>query len=148
MNFLLMDAELKRDEGVRRYKYLDTKKIPTTGVGHNLQASPLPSGWTYPLTDDHINQLLDEDLNETFRGLDLHIPWWRQLDEVRQRVVANMCFNLGIIKFLGFSNTLSAMQRGDYAAAAAGMKNSAWYGQVGDRAKRLCEAMETGVMPS
>ncbi|WP_338862872.1 hypothetical protein [Mycetohabitans rhizoxinica] len=27
--------------------------------------------------------------------LDRHLPWWRSLDAVRQRVLINMAFNLG-----------------------------------------------------
>jgi lysozyme len=148
MNTTLIEAELRRDEGVRYWPYKDTKGIQTTGVGHNLQAKPLPSNWAYPLTPAQVTQLLEQDIADTFANLDRNLPWWRQLDEVRQRVIANMCFNLGIGKLLGFKNTLAAMQRGSYAVAAAGMKASDWYGQVGDRAVRLCTAMETGLMPA
>ncbi|MEX3933251.1 glycoside hydrolase family protein [Paraburkholderia phymatum] len=148
MDLQLLEAELRRDEGVRRWPYRDTKGIQTTGVGRNLQAKPLPSSWAYPLSDAQIQQLLDGDVADTFAVLDRNLPWWRSLDEVRQRVVANMAFNLGIGKLLGFKNTLAAMQRGSYAVAAAGMKASDWYGQVGQRAVRLCKAMETGAMPS
>ncbi len=76
------------------------------------------------------------------------------MDEVRQRVIANMCFNMGIGNastgkgLLGFKNTLAAMQRGSYSMAAAGMLNSKWATQVGARATRLARAMETGVMPA
>ncbi|MFL9904671.1 glycoside hydrolase family protein [Paraburkholderia fungorum] len=147
MNLTLLEAELRRDEGVRYVPYLDTRGFHTVACGHNLDASPLPAGWTYPLTDAQVNQLLGIDLADTFHQLDTHLPWWRKLDEVRQRVVANMCFNLGITRLLGFHNTLLAMQRGSYAVAAAGMKASDWYGQVGDRAVRLCAAMESGAMP-
>lgn len=147
MNLILLDAELRRDEGVRYSPYLDTKGISTVGVGHNLQAVPLPAGWTYPLTDDQVNSLLNHDLDTTFAGLDLHHPWWTTMDEVRQRVLANMAFNLGETRLDGFVNTLRAMQTGDYLGAAAGMSASAWAGQVGDRATRLISAMQTGVMP-
>lgn len=148
MNTALLEAELRRDEGVRYWPYKDTAGIQTTGVGHNLQAKPLPANWAYPLTPAQVTQLLEQDIADTLSNLDRNLPWWRQLDEVRQRVIANMCFNLGIGKLLGFKNTLAAMQRGSYAVAAAGMKASSWYGQVGARAVRLCAAMETGVMPS
>lgn len=149
MDLALLEAELRRDEGVRRFPYQDNSKgkIPTVGVGHNLQAKPLPSSWTYPLSDAQVTQLLEEDIADTLANLDRNLPWWRQMDEVRQRVIANMAYNLGIGKLLGFKNTLAAMQRGSYAIAAAGMKNSAWFSQVGARAVRLCSAMETGRMP-
>lgn len=147
MDLTLLDAELRRDEGVRYIPYLDTKGISTVGVGHNLQAVPLPAGWTYPLTDDQVNSLLGHDLIVTFAGLDLHHPWWTMMDEVRQRVLANMAFNLGETRLDTFVNTLHSMQTGDYIGAAAGMSASAWAGQVGARAARLITAMATGVMP-
>jgi lysozyme len=155
MNLTLLEAELRRDEGVRYVPYLDTADPPnhTTGVGHNLDVSPLPAGWSFPLNDAQVNQLLERDITTTLAKLDKALPWWRQMDEVRQRVLANMCFNLGIGNaalgsgLLGFKNTLAAMQRGSYTVAAAGMKASKWYGQVGQRAVRLCAAMETGAMP-
>ncbi|MBB5189615.1 lysozyme [Silvimonas terrae] len=144
----LMIAELRRDEGVKYTRYLDTKGIPTTGVGHNLQAKPLPPGWTYPLNDTQVNQLLSTDLQDIFSGLDARLPWWRKLDEVRQRVITNMAFNLGVDGLIQFKNTLAAVQRGDYTAAANGMQASAWFVQVGARAQRLVQAMQTGVMPA
>ena len=147
MNLDLLDKELRRDEGVLYVEYLDSRGFPTTGVGHNLQAVPLPAGWTYPLSDDQVNSLLNHDLNVAFAGLDLHHPWWRQMDEVRQRVIVNMAFNMGETRLDTFVNTLHEMQTGDYLGAAAGMSASAWAGQVGNRATRLITAMRTGVMP-
>ncbi|MFY4709988.1 glycoside hydrolase family protein [Burkholderia glumae] len=148
MILTLLEAELRRDEGVRYSIYLDTASIPTVGVGHNCQVSPLPTGWTCPLTDAQVNQLLANDIASTLAKLDRNLPWWRGMDEVRQRVIANMCFNLGIGTLLTFKNTLAAMQRGSYSVAAAGMLNSKWATQVGARATRLARAMETGVMPA
>ena len=149
MNQTLLEAELRRDEGVRYTIYLDTATPPrrTVGVGHNIDAKPLPAGWTCPLTDAQVDQLLAEDLQSVFAGLDAHLPWWRQLDDVRSRVIANMAFNMGTGALLGFPHALACMQSGDYSGAAAQMEASAWYREVGARAVRLCLAMATGVMP-
>lgn len=149
MNLALLKAELRRDEGVRYTKYLDTSKPPrwTCGVGHNLSASPLPAGWKFPLTAAQVDQLLDADIADTLHQLDAHLPWWRTLSEVRQRVVANMCFNLGIAKLLLFKRALGAMIEGAWLTASEQMQASDWYRQVGQRADRLCEAMRTDVMP-
>lgn len=143
-NEVQLVVELRRDEGVRYVPYRDTKGIPTVGVGHNLQAAPLPSGWTYPLTDDQVNQLLRIDLTNVFSDLNRDLPWWTDLNDVRQRVIANMMFNLGSNRLLGFKNTLAAMRQGRYDDAAAGMLNSAWASQVGARAQRLAQMMRTG----
>jgi lysozyme len=148
-NLALLIAELRRDEGVRYVPYLDTATPPneTVGVGFNLNAHALPAGWTYPLSDAQVNQLLSQTLQDTFAALDSHLPWWRQMDPVRQRVIANMAFNIGVAGLLTFHNTLLAMQRGSYAVAAAGMLASQWAKQVGARAQRLASAMEYGQMP-
>lgn len=144
-NLQKLIAELRRDEGVRYSPYNDTKGIPTVGVGHNLNAKPLPSGWKYPLNDTQVNSLLDDDLEDVFHDLDRNLPWWTDLNDVRQRVIANMAFNLGITKLLGFRNTLVAMRQGKYDAAADGMLASAWAAQVKGRAQRLADMMRKGV---
>ena len=136
--------ELRRDEGVRYVPYRDTKGIPTTGVGHNLQASPLPAGWSYPLTDAQVDTLLQADLKNVYSDLNRSLPWWTDLNDVRQRVICNMCFNLGMSKLAGFRNTLTAIRQGQYRDAASGMLNSAWASQVGARAQRLAQMMRTG----
>lgn len=148
MNLTLLYAELRRDEGVRDRPYRDTKGKLTVGVGHNLAATPLPAAWTYPLSPAQITQLLATDVAATLAQLDTNLKWWRTLSEVRQRVVANMAFNLGISKLLGFRQALGAMQEGAWDVAADQMRASEWYGQVGARAVRLCAAMRTDVMPT
>jgi lysozyme len=144
-NLQKLIAELRRDEGVRYSPYNDTKGIPTVGVGHNLSANPLPAGWKYPLNDTQVNSLLDDDLEDVFHDLDRNLPWWTDLNDVRQRVLTNMCFNLGITKLLGFRNTLVYMRQGKYDAAADGMLASAWATQVKGRAQRLADMMRKGV---
>ena len=137
----LLTAELRRDEGVEHMPYLDTVDIRTVGVGHNLRVKPIPIGWTYPLTDAQVNQLLADDLKTVFDGLDARIPWWRNLDYPRQRVLANMAFNLGVPGLMGFNNTLAAVKQGRYSAAGSGMASSKWAKQVGARADRLVDMM-------
>lgn len=150
MILALLEAELRRDEGVRYTPYLDTSTPPrhTVGVGHNLDASPLPAGWKFPLTDVQVDQLLSLDISDTLHQLDMRLKWWRTLSEVRQRVIANMCFNLGITELLGFAKALAAMQEGAWDIAADEMQDSAWFAEVKDRAVRLCSAMRTDVMPT
>jgi lysozyme len=143
-NEQLLIAELRRDEGVRYEPYKDTMGIDTVGVGHNMEAHHLPAGWTFPLTDDQVNWLLAQDLQSVYADLTTNLPWWLYLDDVRQRVLCNMCFNLGINRLLGFRNTLGFVRQGKWADAAQGMLNSAWATQVVERAQRLAAMMRTG----
>ena len=125
----LLAAELRRDEGVRRFAYWDTTGHLTIGVGHNLSA--------VGLSDAAIEFLLIEDLRDTEAELDLRWPWWRDLDGVRQRVMCNLCFNLGATKLATFVRFLAAVQAGSYQVAAHELASSLWHRQVGERAVRL-----------
>lgn len=140
----ILNKELRRDEGVEYEPYIDTVGVRTIGVGHNMVAKPLPPDWTFPLTDAQVDQLLAEDLEEVFDGLDRNLPWWRKLSYARQRVLANMAFNLGMRGLLTFKNTLSNIEAGNYAKAAEGMLASKWERQVKGRANRLAAMMVEG----
>lgn len=131
-------VELRRDEGMRRKPYFDTATPPrsTIGVGRNLT--------DVGLSDDEVDYLLANDIRRAQAGLDKALPWWRSLDPVRQRVLTNMAFNLGINGLLTFKNTLALIEAGNYAAAAEAMGKSLWAKQVGARAVRLAAMMETG----
>lgn len=136
MNTDLFIAELERDEGKRSKPYRDTVGKITIGIGRNLT--------DVGLSDDEIYYLLRNDIARAEAGLDDKLPWWRTLDEVRQRVLANMALNMGINGLLGFKNTLRAVQEGRWDEAATGMLNSMWAKQVGARAMRLADMMRTG----
>ncbi len=127
--------ELKRDEGQRFAPYLDTVGKITIGVGRKLT--------DVGISVSECNTLLKNDIERTWLWLDHHLPWWKALDAVRQRVLINMAFNLGG-RLLTFTNTLAAIRRADYAAAANAMLASKWAKQVGARAQRLTNMMRTG----
>ena len=55
-----------------------------------------------------------------------------------------MRLNLGMAGLLGFSRMIVALAAGDYKVASWEMTDSAWYGQVGNRSKRLVRMMATG----
>lgn len=133
----MLREELEHDEGVRRTSYKDSMNIDTIGIGRNLQS--------VGLSQDEIDFLYENDVRRVMSDLDRAIPWWVRLSEPRQRVLANMCFNMGIKRLLGFHHMLDAAQAGNFEVAAAEMRNSAWFDQVGPRAVRLKETFRTGV---
>ncbi len=139
MNLELLSAELERDEALRLKMYMDSRGIETIGIGHNLRDKPI--------SERAARLIFADDVADVEADLDRTLPWWRDLDEVRQRVLANMVFNLGIGKLLEFKNTLAAMKVGNYVGAANGMTRSLWASQVGERARRLARAMVTGEAP-
>lgn len=129
-------AELRRDEGVRRRVYNDSMGIPTIGVGRNLR--------DVGLTDEEVDVLLDNDIERVWSLIIHHIPWVQKLSDARQRVIANMAFNLGVSGLLDFKKTLAAIEAGQYEQAADMMLDSRWAGQVHGRATRLADMMRHG----
>lgn len=126
--------QLKLHEGVETKAYLCPAGYITVGVGRNLEDRGL--------SDAEIEFLLDNDVVIVENELDKAFPWWRDMSEIRQRVLADMAFNMGVPRLKGFKNALAAMKDGDYADAATEMLDSIWAKQVGTRAARLAHMME------
>jgi lysozyme len=132
----LLLSLLSDHEGRRPYPYVDTVGKTTIGIGRNLTDIGLSSA--------EIDFLYRNDVERVVADLDRELPWWRELDEPRQAVLLDMCFNLGIGGLLGFRNTLDAIRRRDFQSAGKGMRASKWARQVKRRAERLARMMETG----
>jgi lysozyme len=137
--------QLIRDEGVRLQKYLDSRGFWTIGVGHNLDANPLPYDISQGISMALATQIEGDDIARVTAQLFGDLPWLRSLDVVRQGVFQNMGFNMGEGGVLEFHHDLADTQAGRYVQAGADMKASLWYGQVGPRAQRLVQQMITGV---
>ena len=131
-----MIRQLRLHEGERLKPYRCTAGKLTIGVGRNLEDRGI--------TVAESAYLLGNDIDSHWRELVRALPWVERLDEVRQRVLLDMAFNLGIGGLLGFKNTLATIKAGDYQKAAAMMLDSKWARQVGRRADRLSGMMASG----
>lgn len=130
-------ADLIRDEGLRLKPYRDTVGKLTIGVGRNLD--------DVGISHDEALALLDNDIAACIGDLRGSFTWFDGLNEARQRVLINMRFNLGPKRFRQFKNTLAAIERKDWAAAANGIRTSQAAKQTGQRYLRLADMMESGM---
>lgn len=128
--------DLRRDEGTREKPYTDTVGKLSIGVGRNLD--------DVGLRPDEIQLMLKNDVAGVAYDLDTRYPWWRKMTTARQNALANMCFNLGIVRLSGFKKMLALLALGKYDQAAAEALNSKWADQVGDRAKRIAALFRKG----
>lgn len=119
-------------EGLRNDMYHDTVGVPTIGYGHNLYE---------PISDRAARVILEDDIEITINELDTRLPWWRDLPEKAQIVVASMVFNMGWPRFSRFKKMISALEDRDYKRAAEEMEDSLWFGQVKTRGHQLKEMM-------
>lgn len=151
-------------EGLRLNVYRCPAGYQTIGVGRNLDAvslsrdeqlrvlgrSGLPSREITALlklrgiTKDEAMFLLGNDVDQCVSDLEPFM-WYQALDPVRQKVLIDMRFNLGLKGLLKFRNMVAALKVEDYKEAARQMEDSLWYKQVGNRAKRLVSMMRTGL---
>lgn len=131
--------ELIRDEGLRLKAYRDTLGYLTIGVGHLI-----PSGQSVmSITQGQAMEWLDQDIGTAEWRLTQIYPQWRSLDDVRQRALLNLAFNLGG-KLGKFKRFLKAVEKCDWDQAAIQLQNSLWYKQVKLRGPRIVHAIKTG----
>lgn len=133
---------LEDHEGRVNHAYQDSLGYWTIGVGHLIDKR---RGGSLP--DHVIDLLLQWDIAKKSGELFRALPWARDLDEVRQAVLIDMTFNLGIAGLLGFKNTLAAVKEKRWDDAAKGMMQSKWARQVGRRALALADMMRSGRWP-
>ena len=138
-----LEEELKVDEGCVYEVYEDHLGYATFGIGHLVKKSDEEHGQPLgtPVSEERVTQCFNEDIDTVCEELDKNLPWWRTLPEPRQRVLANMCFNLGYPRLRGFKNFLAALELEDWETAAEEMMDSRWSEQVGERAERLRDKM-------
>lgn len=141
--YYAMSEQLKqmliRDEGEVLHAYEDSEGYLTIGVGHLIDKRR-GGGISKRIS----RLLLEDDIRNAKQDALANLPFISTLDPVRRDVVFNMVFNMGISTFLEFRKTIQCLRNGDYKGAAREMLDSKWARQVGPRATRLAQMMESG----
>ena len=127
---------LIRHEGLRLKPYRDTVGKLTIGVGRNLD--------DVGITRDEARFLLENDIARADVELRRSFLWFPVRNRVRNAVLINMVFNLGISRFKRFKKLIAAIDSSDWDLAAKEMLDSKWAHQVGRRARELAKMMREG----
>lgn len=143
--------EISKDEGFESHVYKCPRGFDTIGKGYNLEANPLKltdfeikDFYKNGISEKTADYLLIRYIDEIERTLQLKVEGFAQLNEARRGILINMAYQMGIDGLLKFKNMLIALKHDEYELAAKEMKNSRWYTQTPNRAKRLIERMKTG----
>lgn len=123
-------------EGLELKPYRCTAGHLTIGIGRNLDDRGI--------TEDEARFLCQNDVDIVEQELVRKFPFVVGLGDVRIRVLLDMAFNLGIPRLSAFSNMWAALEEGNFKQAAVEMLDSRWARQVGRRATKLSQMMETG----
>ena len=151
MNYEKTELGIKLDEGYRQFPYLDTDGNVTIGIGDNLtdrlgiktleEAKKVyPDGISY---EDAVKDMQNK-VTKLIASLRINIPFFDTLDDVRQSILVNMAYNMGISHLIGFRKMLMDLKAKKYWMAASEMRDSLWYKQLPKRAERLATMMATG----
>lgn len=123
-----LQTKLKKEEGLHLKSYECSAGFLSIGYGRNIEQVGLKKA--------EAEMLLQNDMEDIFLLLDKNIPMWKYEDFNVRLVLCDMCYNLGIKGLLRFKKFLNAVDESDYETAAEELKQSKYYKQVPNRAKR------------
>ena len=132
---LALIDQLKRHEGLMLKLYRCPAGKLSIGYGRNLEANGV--------FVSEAETMLENDIQEAYRAASAYLGEgaFSKLSDVRQCVLINMAFNLGLSRLRKFIGMRAALLAGDYERAALSMENSLWSAQVKNRAKELISMM-------
>ena len=149
--------KLIQHEGLRLEVYQDTLGIDTIGIGRNLEDRGITEQELSDLSIPSIEHVYENGITEVdavyLATNDVQIveeelvrahPCVEQLDSVRQLILMDMAFNMGVPRLCKFAKMWNAIHEEDYPAAAKEMLDSRWANQVKSRAVKLANAMHNG----
>ena len=141
---------IQAHEGVRPHGYLDSRGIPTIGLGFNLlipDAKDLLArvnanddnikNGTDDLNKEQIKKLFEMCMQIAYKDVKQYIPSFDNLPRNIKLGLLDMSFNLGYGRLSKFVKTKQFITSGDYKSAASELKNSKWATQVGKRAEKI-----------
>ena len=149
--------ELVKHEGLRLQVYQDTLGIDTIGIGRNLKDRGISKEeldeldiptidhvYEYGITEADAMLLAENDVQIVEEELLRAHPCVEDLDAVRQLVLVDMAFNMGVPRLCKFKKMWNAVHEKKFDIAAKEMLDSRWATQVKSRSVKLANAMHNG----
>jgi len=137
--------------------YKDTLGIDTIGIGRNLEdrgitqeeldwmdIPSMDAVYEYGITEADAMYLAKNDVQIVEEELVRAHPCVEELDAVRQLVLMDMAFNMGVPRLRKFTKMWNAVHEKKFDIAAKEMLDSRWAVQVKSRSTKLAHAMHHG----
>ena len=126
-----MREVLIADEGMRLRPYLDTKGLWTYGVGRLIGKNLIE----LKISERIARAMLEEDIEQAASDACeiLGQPTWDAMNDARKVAAISLLFTLGATKFSQFHQTIAAMRKQDWNAAADHVLDSKWARDVDPR---------------
>tara|TARA_R110000744_G_scaffold58170_1_gene121440 strand:- start:219 stop:710 length:492 start_codon:yes stop_codon:yes gene_type:complete len=155
-NTTVLIKQLVKHEGLMLKVYQDSLGIDTIGIGRNVKdrgfselelhviAKTVEEIYEKGITEEDAYFLLQTDISIVEKELSKVKPIIEHIDSVRQLVLMDMAFNMGVPRLCKFVNMWAALEQQDYIKAADEMLDSKWAKQVKSRATNLAHSMHYG----
>lgn len=144
-----LTQSIRIHEGYREIPYRDSLGLWTVGHGHLIEHTEL-RGWmphrtigsflTALCNPEQHDLWLENDIDGAIRRAKSWMDCFDDLSDLRQEVLAEMCFQLGG-RVSGFVKFKAAVEAGDFEEAARQMIDSRWCEQTPARVKVLSQRM-------
>ena len=144
MNLEQLRVEIAADEGVKYEIYRDHIGYKTMGIGHLCIAGVDPEydlAVGTPVFVERVNELFDKDIKRTIADCKIVHDDFDELPDEVQKILANMCFQLGLGRFMKFHNTHDLVKKRFWDGVSQEMLDSRWAEQTPERAQRLSKRM-------
>jgi len=129
---------LKEDEGYSQFPAADTGNTLVIGYGLNINLEGV--------TKAEAAWLLNSKINQCVADLVRALPWFADLDVVRQAALVNMRYNLGMPRLSKFKKMLAALKIQDWKTAAKECLDSDAARSLPNRYGRLANILRGGVI--
>ena len=153
----LLIEKLISHEGLVLQVYKDSLGIDTIGIGRNLEDRGITKEELDALDIPNMDVIYEHGINDIdavyLATNDVQIvesellaahPCVAELDSVRQLVLVDMAFNMGVPRLRKFKKMWAAIHDNDYMTAAKEMLDSKWATQVKSRSHKLANMMHHG----
>ncbi len=146
MKLDLLMWHIEQNEGFKSKVYKCPAGKLTIGYGRNLEDNGI--------SKQEALVLLESDIMNIKLELEDKLSFFYALDDIRQNVLIEMAYNMGVPNLLKFKKTLESIEKHDFLSASKEMLNSKWhkdfikYNHNEDsedlRSRKLSKIMEIG----
>lgn len=149
------------DEGISGTCYKCTSEKWTFAIGRNLEANPLKGEeFKFLLDNDKLEMKIDYSgamylLDKSLEILVIKFrryTFYKNLDEVRQAVLIDMAYSMGLFGVLKFSKMIIAIKLNHWETAQEELEDSVFHRNLvllkSKRSERLSLMMLTGAWPN
>lgn len=147
----MLIEQLKIDEGFSSVVYKCPAGANSIGYGYNLDSNSLHlssleinHAFRNGMGEVEAERILLLMVKKTVEELKRIFSNWNTISKPRQDALTNMCFNLGVTRFLKFKKMIVLVEDNDFVAASKEGLNSLWAKQLPARSKRVMGLLISG----